>query len=144
MVQGGDPNSRGAKPGQQLGFGGPSYKVPAEFVDSLVHVKGSLAAARDGNPQKASSASQFYIVQGSGPIGDDQLNMLEAQKGFRYSSEQREAYKTLGGTPFLDRDYTVFGRIIEGLEIVDKIAGVKTGPNDRPVEDVKMKIRVIK
>ena len=70
--------------------------------------------------------------------------MLEAQKGFRYSSEQREAYKTLGGTPFLDRDYTVFGRIIEGLEIVDKIAGVKTGPNDRPVEDVKMKIRVIK
>lgn len=144
MIQGGDPNSRNAKPGQSLGYGGPSYKVPAEFVESLVHVKGSLAAARDGNPEKASSGSQFYIVQGSGPIGDDQLNMLEAQKGIRYSTEQREAYKTLGGTPFLDRDYTVFGRIIEGLEIVDKIAASKTGPNDRPVEDVKMKIRVIK
>ena len=144
MIQGGDPNSRDAKPGQQLGFGGPSYKVPAEFVDSLVHVKGSLAAARDGNPQKASSGSQFYIVQGSGPLTDEVLNQLEGQKNFHYSTEQREAYKKLGGTPFLDRDYTVFGRIVEGLDIVDKIAAVKTGNGDRPVSDVKMKIRVIK
>ena len=144
MIQGGDPNSRGAKAGQSLGFGGPSYKVPAEFVDSLVHVKGSLAAARDGNPQKASSGSQFYIVQGGGPMTDDQLNMLEAQKGFHYSSEQREAYKKMGGTPFLDRDYTVFGRVVEGLDVLDKIAATRTGGGDRPVEDVTMKIRVIK
>jgi peptidyl-prolyl cis-trans isomerase B (cyclophilin B) len=145
MIQGGDPNSRGAQPGQSLGFGGPSYKIPAEFVDSLVHVKGSLAAARDGNPQKASSGSQFYIVQGNGPIDGNMLNQLEAQKnGFRYSSEQRAAYKALGGTPMLDRDYTVFGRVIEGLEIIDKIAAVRTGAQDRPVTDVKMKIRVIK
>jgi cyclophilin family peptidyl-prolyl cis-trans isomerase len=144
MVQGGDPNSRGAKPGQQLGFGGPSYKIPAEFVDSLCHVKGSLAAARDGNPQKSSSGSQFYIVQGSGPIQDAQLDQLEAQKGMRYSPEQREAYKKVGGTPFLDRDYTVFGRVIEGLEILDLIAATKTAAGDRPLTDVTMKIRVIK
>jgi cyclophilin family peptidyl-prolyl cis-trans isomerase len=144
MIQGGDPNSRGAKPGQSLGFGGPTYKVPAEFVDSLVHVKGSLAAARDGNAQKASSGSQFYIVQGS-PVNDATLNQLEVQKSpFRYSTEQREAYKAVGGTPFLDRDYTVFGRVIEGLDIIDKIAAEKTGAQDRPVKDVKMTIRVIK
>ncbi len=144
MIQGGDPNSRDAKPGQQLGFGGPSYKVPAEFVDSLVHVKGSLAAARDGNPQKASSGSQFYIVQGNGPLADEMLNQIEGQKNFHYSSEQRAAYKAVGGTPFLDRDYTVFGRIVEGLDIVDKIGAVRTANGDRPVTDVKMKIKVIK
>jgi peptidyl-prolyl cis-trans isomerase B (cyclophilin B) len=144
MIQGGDPNSRGAKPGQSLGFGGPSYKVPAEFVDSLVHVKGSLAAARDGNPQKASSGSQFYIVQGGGPLTDLQLDQIEAQKGFHYSPEQRAAYKTSGGTPFLDRDYTVFGRLVEGFDVLDKIAAVKTGAGDRPATDVSMKVRVIK
>jgi peptidyl-prolyl cis-trans isomerase B (cyclophilin B) len=144
MLQGGDPNSRDAKPGQQLGFGGPTYKVPAEFVDSLVHVKGSLAAARDGNPQKSSSGSQFYIVQGNGPLTDDMLNQIEGQKNFHYSSEQRAAYKAVGGTPFLDRDYTVFGRVIEGLDIIDKIAAVRTVAGDRPVTDVKMKIKVIK
>jgi cyclophilin family peptidyl-prolyl cis-trans isomerase len=144
MIQGGDPNSRNAPAGQSLGFGGPSYKVPAEFVDSLVHVKGALAAARDGNPQKASSGSQFYIVQGGGPIAEEQLNMIEAQKGVRYAPEQREAYKTTGGTPFLDRDYTVFGRVVEGLDVLDQIAATKTAPGDRPVSDVKMKIRVIK
>ena len=144
MIQGGDPNSRGAKPGQNLGFGGPSYKIPAEFVDSLIHVKGALAAARDGNPQKASSGSQFYIVQGGGPLTDEQINMMEAQKGFHYGQEQRESYKKWGGTPFLDRDYTVFGRIVEGLDIVDKIAATRTAAGDRPVEDVKMNIKVIK
>jgi cyclophilin family peptidyl-prolyl cis-trans isomerase len=144
MIQGGDPNSRGAKPGQQLGFGGPAYKVPAEFVDSIAHIKGSLAAARDGNPQKASSGSQFYIVQGNGPLKDDMLNQIELQKGFRYTPEQRAAYAAVGGTPQLDRDYTVFGRIIEGLDVLDKIAATKTAPGDRPVTDVTMKIRVIK
>jgi cyclophilin family peptidyl-prolyl cis-trans isomerase len=144
MIQGGDPNSRNAPAGQALGYGGPSYKVPAEFVDSLVHVKGALAAARDNNEKKASSGSQFYIVQGGGPIAEEQLNMIEAQKGVRYAPEQRDAYKTSGGTPFLDRDYTVFGRVVEGLDILDKIAATKTAPGDRPVSDVKMKIRVIK
>ena len=146
MIQGGDPDSRGAAPGVSLGRGGPGYTIPAEFVDSLVHLKGALAAARMGdqvNPQKASSGSQFYIVQGA-PIQEDVLNRLEAQKNTRYSSQQRSEYMNLGGTPFLDRDYTVFGQIIEGLDILDKIAATPTAPGDRPREDVWMKIKIIK
>ncbi len=146
MIQGGDPNSRGAGPGQPLGMGGPGYTVPAEFVDTLIHVKGALAAARTGdqvNPQKNSSGSQFYIVQGK-PLTDAMLDRIEAQKGFRYSSQQREQYKELGGTPFLDREYTVFGRVIEGFDVIDKIAAVPTGTADRPSEDVWMIVRLIK
>ena len=146
MIQGGDPNSRNAKPGQQLGSGGPGYTVPAEFVDSLIHKKGALSAARTGdavNPQKASSGSQFYIVQGR-DVSEQDLNMMEARKGIRYSKAQRDTYLEVGGTPFLDRDYTVFGEVIEGLEVIDKIANVATQPGDRPVNDVRMKIKVIK
>lgn len=146
MIQAGDPNSRNADPGQQLGMGGPGYTVPAELVDTLLHLKGALAAARTGdqvNPQKRSSGSQFYIVQGS-PQADDMLDRVEAQKGIRYSTEQREQYKKLGGTPFLDREYTVFGRVIEGLDVIDKIAATPTGASDRPREDVRMIIRLIK
>lgn len=143
MIQGGDPNSRNAAAGQALGFGGPPYKVPAEFVDSLVHTKGAIAAARDNNPSKASSGSQFYIVQGSA-VKDEMLNKIEVMRNFRYTPEQRKAYLTVGGTPQLDREYTVFGRIIQGLEIIDKIAGVATDRSDRPQKDVKMKITVIK
>lgn len=145
MIQGGDPNSREAKPGQALGMGGPGYTVDAEFVDTLVHVKGAIAAARTGdqvNPKKASSGSQFYIVQG-GPVTDQTLDQIEGRKGFRYSRDQREAYLRSGGTPFLDRDYTVFGQVIEGLDVIDRIASVQKDPRDRPVKDVRMKIRVI-
>lgn len=146
MIQGGDPNSRNAKKGEPLGMGGPGYTVPAEFVDSLVHLKGALAAARQGdqvNPQKRSSGSQFYIVQGQ-PVTDATLNQIEARKGFRYSQAQRDAYKQVGGTPMLDRDYTVFGKLIQGMEVLDSIAATATDGRDRPVEDVKMKITVIK
>lgn len=143
MIQGGDPNSRGAKPNQSLGFGGPNYLIPAEFADSLIHLKGSICAARTNNPEKKSSGSQFYIVQGS-PINEGYLQQIENMKGYRYTPEQRTAYATIGGTPQLDRDYTVFGRIIEGLDIIDKIAATPTGAGDRPVTDVKMKIRAIK
>ncbi|MBV6439722.1 MAG: PKD domain-containing protein [Haliscomenobacteraceae bacterium CHB4] len=144
MIQGGDPQSRNAPAGQPLGMGGPSYQIPAEFVDTLCHVKGALAAARTNNPEKKSSGSQFYIVQGGGPVKEEMLNQIEMQKGFHYTPEQRKEYMTLGGTPFLDRDYTVFGRVIKGLDVIDKIAAVKTAPGDRPVQDVKMKMRVIK
>lgn len=144
MIQGGDPNSRNAAPNVQLGSGGPSYTIPAEFVDSLAHIKGSICAARTSNPEKRSSGSQFYIVHGNGPVEDAMLNQIEQMRGFRYTPEQRAAYKTLGGTPHLDREYTVYGRVIQGLEIIDKIAAVKTKPGDRPEKDVKMKIRVIK
>ncbi len=146
MIQGGDPESKKAAPGQALGSGGPGYTVEAEFVDSLIHLRGALAAARTGdavNPQKRSSGSQFYIVQGQ-KMTEDMLNRIEAQKGIRYSKEQREAYMEMGGTPFLDREYTVFGRVVEGLDVLDKIAGVQTDGRDRPVEDVRMKIRLIR
>ncbi|MEL6141164.1 MAG: peptidylprolyl isomerase [Bacteroidota bacterium] len=142
MIQGGDPNSRDAAPGRQLGTGGPGYTIPAEFADSLAHVKGALAAARTNNPQKASSGSQFYIVHGRA-VTDAELNRQE-QGNFRYPSSVRKKYLEAGGTPFLDQNYTVFGQVIEGLEVIDKIASVQTGSGDRPNEDVWMKITLIR
>lgn len=200
MIQGGDPESKNAAPGQGLGSGGPGYTVPAEIRDELYHKKGALSAARKGdgiNPERASSGSQFYVVQGevlndasiaqfSGPNfaaiggalqylrnnkpdhdlnktyeeaynqGGDQayeakvmetLDQLEEATGIslnkpEMSEAKKEAYQTVGGTPFLDGDYTVFGQVISGLEVIDAIAGVQTAPGDRPVEDVRMYISV--
>jgi len=142
MIQGGDPESRNATSNKRLGSGGPGYQVPAEFVDTLAHVKGALAAARTNNPKKKSSGSQFYIVQGR-KIGERQLDMMEAQKDIRYTPEQRKIYSTQGGTPQLDQEYTVFGQVIEGLDVLDKIAATATAPGDRPKMDIKMKIRPI-
>lgn len=116
----------------------PNYTIPAEIKDNHFHKKGALAAARQGdqvNPKKASSGSQFYIVQGR--VYDDKtLDMYESRLGKVFSARQRQAYKTVGGTPHLDGDYTVFGEVTEGLEVVDKIAAVKTGAMDVPVEPV--------
>ena len=116
----------------------PGYRVPAEFKGNHFHKKGALCAARQPdqvNPQKASSGSQFYIVQGK--VYDDRtLDMFEGRMGKVFSARQRQAYRTVGGTPHLDGEYTVFGEVIEGLEVVDKIAAVKTGRMDVPVEPV--------
>lgn len=145
MIQGGDPNSRNAKPGQMLGDGTLNYLIPAEFVPGLFHKKGALAAARMGdqvNPTKSSSACQFYIVQGN-VWSPEQLQMLSMQMGKTLSQEQINVYTTVGGTPHLDGDYTVFGQVIEGLDVIDKIAAVPCGVADRPLEDVKMKISII-
>jgi len=142
MIQGGDPESRNADAKKRLGGGGPGYQIPAEFVDTLAHVKGALAAARTNNPKKKSSGSQFYIAQGR-KLSDNQLDMMEAQKDIRYTAEQREIYTTQGGTPQLDQEYTVFGQVIEGLDVLDKIAATATAPGDRPKMDIKMKIRPI-
>jgi len=147
MIQGGDPDSKNAKSGQRLGSGGPGYTVPAEFDEAYAHVKGALAAARTGgpsNPKKASSGSQFYIVHGQ-KVSDDVLDNMEARKSVKYSDEAREKYTEQGGAPFLDQDYTVYGIVEKGLDIVDKIASTETDGSDRPTKDVKiLKVRVIK
>ena len=142
MIQGGDPNSKNAKPGEMLGNGDVGYTIPAEFNDSLFHKKGALAAARDNNPAKASSGCQFYIVQGK-PSNDNELNSYEMRTGHKYPDNQRQVYKTLGGTPFLDQNYTVFGEVVEGLDVIGKIASVPKDGMDRPLTDVKMTVRVI-
>jgi len=140
MIQGGDPDSRNAVPGARLGMGGPGYQIDAEI--GAPHLRGALAAARTQNPQKMSSGSQFYLVQGQ-VIDDNYLDETERRQGIRYSPEQRKLYKEIGGTPFLDNDYTVFGEIVEGLDVLDKIAAVPVDPNDRPLEDVRMKVRIL-
>jgi cyclophilin family peptidyl-prolyl cis-trans isomerase len=195
MIQGGDPNSKNAEPGQQLGNGGPGYTIDAEFNPKFFHKKGALSAARQGdnvNPEKKSSGSQFYIVQGE-VIPEEKLAEAEkkmmhkkAESIFRklysekgdsvrslqqqgkqeeftflierlqknafaeaeknstpFTPEQKEAYSTIGGTPHLDGGYTVFGEVIEGLNVIDSIATVKTAAANRPVEDIKMEIEII-
>lgn len=198
MIQGGDPDSKKAQPGQSLGVGGPGYTIPAEFNPSLFHEKGALSAARLGggqNPTKASSGSQFYIVQGTVvnkadvdnlKIDNEKLNLgfqmitgnpankalmdslmfiyaagdmqayqkkilslvpiIEKQTNLKVtkevSPEKIEAYTTIGGSPHLDGDYTVFGKVIKGLEIIDKIAAVTVDGNNRPMDDVRMTVTV--
>ncbi len=202
MIQGGDPDSKTAKPDQMLGNGGPGYTIPAEFNDSLFHKKGALAAARIGdqaNPKRESSGSQFYIVQGRAfseedlkrfeeRINQERLNnmltqllekpenaelkkmidgfvkvgnqneinfimqqiqpqlmqQLELGGKYKYSPEAIKTYATIGGAPHLDASYTVFGEVVEGLDIIDKIAATPIGANDRPLQNVVMKMKISK
>jgi len=119
----------------------PGYTIPAEITNNHFHKKGALAAARQPdqvNPKKASSGSQFYIVQGK-KFDEAWLDMYENRSGKVFSARQRQAYQTTGGSPHLDGDYTVFGEVTEGLDVVDKIAAVKTGNMDVPVEPVTIK-----
>lgn len=145
MIQGGDPNSKRAAAGKPLGDGSLGYTIPAEFKKTLFHKKGVLAAARMGdnvNPAKESSASQFYIVQGK-IFSDAGLDSVERFRlnGRKIPAEQREVYKTIGGTPHLDQSYTVYGEVVIGLEVIDKIAAVQTSraqDRDRPLQDVRI------
>lgn len=140
MIQGGDPNSKTAEPGARLGSGGPGYTIPAEI--GAPHFKGTLAAARTTNPEKRSSGSQFYLTQGTAQT-DATLDQMEKSKGITYSPAQREKYKQMGGTPGLDMDYTVYGEVVEGLNIIDKIAKVAVDGSNRPLENVTMKVRML-
>ena len=140
MIQGGDPDSKTAKPGQRLGSGDVGYTIPAEFVPAHFHKRGAVCAARMGdnvNPQKASSGCQFYIVDGT-VYDNDKLNMIAQRTGKTFTPEQIQAYTTVGGAPFLDGDYTVFGEVISGMDVVDKIASQQKDGADRPLEDIKI------
>lgn len=145
MIQGGDPDSKNAKPEVELGNGDVGYTVPAEFKDSVFHKRGVLAAARDDNPKKASSGCQFYIVEGKryteGKL--DTLEKAERMHGHKFPAWQREWYETVGGTPQLDQGYTVYGEVVIGLDMVDRIAAVKKDERDRPLTDVPMTVELL-
>lgn len=145
MIQAGDPTSKTASDTTELGEGDKPYTIPAEFRSTLFHRKGVLAAARQGddtNPERASSGSQFYIVQGK-IFTDAGLDSIETfrLKGRKIPPEQRAVYKTIGGTPHLDQTYTVYGEVVSGLAVVDSIAAVPTtgrSGGDRPVQPVRI------
>jgi cyclophilin family peptidyl-prolyl cis-trans isomerase len=152
MVQAGDPNSKPSGSGQNLGGGGPGYTVPAEIRASMFHKKGVIAAARTGdaiNPLKASSGSQFYLVQGK-VFTDAGLDSVETTRlnGRKLPAAHREVYKTLGGAPHLDLNYTIFGEVVRGMNVIDSIAVTPTAVaqgSDRPLTDVKIiKARLVK
>lgn len=151
MIQAGDGSSKNAPAGQPLGGGGVNYTIPAEIRPGLFHQKGTLAAARQGddvNPERASSGCQFYIVQGKTftDAGLDSVETIRLKR--KIPAEYREVYKTIGGTPHLDQSYTVFGRVVKGLDVVDQIAAVptsKAADRDRPLKDVVIvKARLVK
>lgn len=138
MIQGGDPDSKHAAPGQPLGNGGLKYTIPAEINDVDYHKRGALGVARDNNPEKAGSAMQFYLVVGKKFTDADLDNMSNRPGGRKFTAEQRENYKTIGGTPHLDGNYTVFGEVLEGMDIVDKISQEPRNGQDRPNKDIRI------
>lgn len=152
MIQGGDPYSKMKEKMDSLGEGGPGYELDAEILDHHWHKRGVIAAARNGddvNPLRKSAGSQFYIVQGK-RMSEEEMkkNLKRVQKGtmdstFQFTKKQKEFYMNVGGTPWLDKQYTVFGEVIRGMEVVDKIAAVEKIPVDRPKTDIRMDVNVI-
>jgi cyclophilin family peptidyl-prolyl cis-trans isomerase len=147
MIQGGDPNSKNAARGVLIGQAGPGYTIPAEFKPGLYHKRGALGAARKGdevNPKKSSSGSQFYIIQGEIFTQGQLTDMVNQNIHVPFSSNQIVEYTTIGGSPHLDGSYTVFGEVTDGLEVVDKIADIPVDAYERPIQDVKYVIKVIR
>jgi peptidyl-prolyl cis-trans isomerase B (cyclophilin B) len=143
MIQGGDPDSKNAAPQQILGQGGPGYTLDAEI--GAHHFKGALAAARlgdDQNPERKSSGSQFYIVDGR-DITPQVLKQIELQLGIEYTEEERQRYLSDGGYPPLDGQYTVFGQVVEGIDVVEKIATQPANPQNRPNQDIRMSVKIL-
>lgn len=153
MIQGGDPESKGAAPGQQLGKGSPGYTIPAEINLHHFHKKGALSAARKPdrvNPEYASNGSQFYIVKGRVMDANTVLTIEQRRNGglpeplqWNYSDEQVHAYTTIGGTPHLDGTYTVFGELVEGMSVLDEISLVSVDKLSRPNVDIEMQVMVV-
>jgi peptidyl-prolyl cis-trans isomerase B (cyclophilin B) len=146
MIQGGDPDSKHAKPGQRLGDGSLKYTLPPEFDTALFHKKGALAAAREtdaDNPQKRSNSSQFYIVDGK-TFTDAEMDKMEEKLHIKIPENHRRVYRTVGGAPFLDMNYTVFGEVISGFDVIEKIAAAPKDNNDRPLQNIPMKIIILK
>jgi peptidyl-prolyl cis-trans isomerase B (cyclophilin B) len=141
MIQGGDPKSKNAAPGM-LGTGEVGYTIPAEFDSTLYHKRGALAAARNNNPEKASGGCQFYIVQGR-TYSNSELDIIETKNNIKFSAAKRMTYRMNGGTPALDFNYTVFGEVETGMEVVDEIAAMPTDSNNRPINNIKMKMKVM-
>ncbi|HMC97413.1 MAG TPA: peptidylprolyl isomerase [Flavobacteriales bacterium] len=150
MVQGGDPTSKRAGAGAMLGNGGPGYTLPAEIVPGLVHKKGALAAARQGdqeNPEHRSNGSQFYIVQGK-TFTPEELQPIEQRNAsygipLTYSEAEKRTYSSAGGAPHLDGAYTVFGEVVQGLDVIDAIAAQPCDARDRPLKDIRMFMHVL-
>lgn len=153
MIQGGDPNSKNAAPGAPLGDGSLEYLIPAEINPKYYHKKGALAAARQSdqvNPEKKSSACQFYIVQGRTSPPNilqsmaDRHNQKNPNHPINYSEQAKKDYATIGGAPHLDGSYTVFGEVVSGLEVIDKIAAAEVDGRSRPIENIIMKVERVK
>ena len=146
MIQGGDPVSKDDTPNTRIGNGGPGYTLPAEFNSQFFHKKGALAAARMGdavNPKKESSGSQFYIVEGQ-VYDNSTIDLFAKRMGTELSPEQKKAYTTVGGAPHLDENYTVFGELIDGFDVISKISNVTRDKNNLPKQKVIMNISVVK
>ena len=148
MIQAGDVNSIDAPPETKLGDGDLDYTIPAEIVyPHFFHKSGQLCAARSGddvNPERASSASQFYIITGKF-YTENELDKMELEKNVKLTPEQRQAYMLEGGAPHLDGAYTVFGEVVKGMKVVDKIQFVITDPNDRPLKNIKIRsMKIVK